>query len=85
MSWDIVCFNDSNDAGDSVTRKSVSVIVLCVLGMPASWQSKAQESLTLSSSESEWVVLSEAVNKGIFVVKLLQCMKILVKVPTMVQ
>ena len=69
--WDIVCYRNSNYAGDSVTRRNVSDLVLYVLSMPVSWQSKTQRSITLSISEVEWVVLSEAVKKVMFIVKLL--------------
>ena len=32
--WDVVCFSDSDHAGDPVTRRSVSCSVLYVLGVP---------------------------------------------------
>ena len=63
--WDIVCFSDSN-AGDPGTKRSVIEFILHILGVPVSWRSKAQRSMTLSSLEAEWVALSEAVNKVIF-------------------
>jgi len=40
-----------------------------------------QRSVTLSSSEAEWVVLSEAVKEIMFVLQLLESMKIKVKLP----
>jgi hypothetical protein len=52
--WDLVCFSDSDYAGDPDSQQSVSGFILYV---------KAQRSvtLTLSSSKAEWVALSEAV------------------------
>ncbi len=63
--WDLVCYSDS-DAGDSDTRQSISGFVLYVCNIPISWNSKAQQSVTLSSSEAEWVALSEAAKEVIF-------------------
>ena len=74
--WEIVCFSDSEYGGNPVTIRGISGVVLYVLGVPLSWQSKRQISITLTSSEAEWVVLSETLKEVMFVVKLLQSMKI---------
>ena len=60
-----------------------SEFILFVLGVPVSWQSKLQKSVSLSSSEAEYVASSEAVKEVMIVVKLLGRMKILVKYPVM--
>ena len=83
--WDLVCFSDSDYAGDPESRRSVSGFILYVKGVPISWRSKAQRSVTLSSSEAEWVALSEAVKEIMFVVQLLESMKIKVKLPVTVR
>jgi len=59
--WDLECFSDSDYAGDPDSRRSVSVFILYVCGVPISWRSKGQRSVTLSSTEAELVALSEAV------------------------
>jgi len=53
--------------------------------VPIYWRSKAQQSVTLSSSEAEWIALSEAVKENMFVLQLLEIMKIKVKLPIKVQ
>ena len=40
-SWDLVCFCDSNYAGDPESRKSVTGYILYVPGGPLLWRSKA--------------------------------------------
>ena len=76
MKWEkslgFFCFNDCDYAGDPITRISVIGFVLYVLGVPVSWQSKAQRNMTLA----QWVTLSEAAKEVIFVVKLLWSMNI---------
>ena len=83
--WKIVCFNDSNYAGDLVSRRSVNGFIHYVLGVPASWESKTQKSVRLSTSEAKWVALSEAVKEIMFMIQLLGNMKIYVKLTVMVR
>ena len=65
--WDLVCCSDSDYAGDPDTRRSVAGFVLYVKGVPICWRSKAQRSITFSSSEAKWVALSEATKEIMFV------------------
>ena len=53
LPWYIVCYSDSDSAGDPDTRRSVKQIFLAHLGVPVSWKSKAQISVALLSSETE--------------------------------
>ena len=45
------------------------------------WKSKAQSSVALSSTEAEWIVLSEATKEIIFVLQLLESLGIKVNLP----
>ena len=80
--WEIVCFSDSDYAGNPVSRQSISGFILHVLGVTVSWQSKLQKSVC--SSEVEYIALSEVVEEVIFIVQLLGSMKI-TKYPVMVR
>ena len=51
--------------GDPVSRRRISGFTLYVLGIPVSWQSKSQKSVSLSSSEAKYIALSEAVREVI--------------------
>ena len=75
---EIIFFSNSDYVGDPVSKKSVSGFILCVLGVLVSWQQKAQQTMTLSSSEAEWATLLVAVNEVLSLIKLLRSMKILV-------
>ena len=83
--WDIVCFSDSGNTGDPVSRRRVNGFILYVLGVTASWKSKAQRSVTLSSSVAEWVALFETVKEVMFETQLQGSMKISVQLPVMVR
>ena len=83
--WKISVFTDSDYAGDPVTRRSVSGYVIYVHNVPICWRSKAQRSVTLSSTEAEWVALSEAVKEVIFLIQLCNSMKIKIQLPVEVR
>ena len=60
-SWHMVVFMDSDYAGDPVSRRSIAGYIIYLHGVPLLWRSKVQQSVTLSSTEVGWVLLSEAV------------------------
>ena len=82
--WDLVCYSDSDYAGDPDSRKSVSGYILYVRGVPICWRSKAQKIITLSSAEAEWIALSEATKEIMFVLQMFEEMKIKVELPIVV-
>ena len=73
--WKIVCFSNSSYSGDLVSRRSISGFILYLLGSLVSWQSKSQKYVSLSSSETEYVALSDAMKEVMFVIQLLGSMK----------
>ena len=79
--WDLVLYCDSDWAGDKDTRISVAGFIVYLMGAPISWKSKAQRGVTLSSSEAEFVALSEAAKEIKFVVQVLISMGIPVRLP----
>jgi hypothetical protein len=72
---------DSDFAGDKETRISVAGYILYLCGVPISWRSKAMRHVTLSSSEAEYVSLSEAAKEVKFVSQLIESMGIEVQKP----
>ena len=83
--WQIVAFSDSDYAGDKETRISVAGFILYLMGVPISWHSKGEKSVTLSSSEAEYVALSEAAKEVKYVYQVLASMGIQVKLPIVVR
>jgi hypothetical protein len=61
--WDLVSYCDSDWAGEAETRISVTGFIIYLLGVPICWRSKGQKGVTLSSSEAEYVAISEAVKE----------------------
>jgi hypothetical protein len=70
----MVSYIDSEWAGDPDSRISVTGFVIYLLGAPICWRSKGQKGVTLSSSEAEYVAMSEAVKEIRFIYYLLSGM-----------
>ena len=83
--WFIVAFSDSDFAGDVENRVSVAGFVVYLCGAPISWKSKGIKSVSLSSSEAEYVALSEAAKEVKFIYQVLTSMGIKVKLPIVVR
>lgn len=63
----LVCFSDSDWAGDNVDRKSTSGFIINFFGNLVFWKTKKQSIVTKSSTFAEYVALSEAISELLFV------------------
>src|SRR5210317_411399 len=79
--WKVVAYSDSDFATDSETRRSTFGFILYLCGAPISWKSKAQKTVTLSSTEAEYVARSETAKEVKFIHQVLTGMGIKVKLP----
>ena len=64
-------YSDADWAGDLADRKSTSGYVFMLQGAPVSWGSKKQSSVSLSTSEAEYIALSLAIQEGKWIHRLL--------------
>jgi hypothetical protein len=83
--WGLRVFCDSDWVGDSETRISATGFILYLMNVPVCWRSKSQKGVTLSSTEAEYVALSEAVKEVNFIYYLLCDIGIEVKLPIIVK
>ena len=63
---ELLAYVDSDWAGDTYTRKSVSGWILYLNGSVLTWGSRGQRTVTLSSSTAEYVALTETVKEVLF-------------------
>ena len=79
--WKIVAYCDSDYAGDPDTRISVTGYGIYIGTCLASWKSRGQKSVTLSSTEAEYVAVSEVCTEIIFIKQVLEFLGITIDFP----
>lgn len=72
----IVGYSDSDWAGDRTDRKSTSGYVFKVFDCTVSWASRKQSTVSLSSTEAEYVALSQCVSEACWLRYLVNDLKI---------
>ena len=82
MKWALNALSDSDFASDKETRISVFGYIIIFCGIAIAWISKGMKSVVLSTTEAEYMALSEVVKELKFIVQLLQTMNIEVELPT---
>lgn len=81
---EIVGFCDSDYAGDPIERKSTSGFIFLMFGGPISWSSTLQRVTAFSSTEAEYMAISEAMKDVLWLRPLLKTIGIEQKNPTSV-
>ena len=69
---DIRLYTDSDYAGDRDTYRSTSGYVSFMAGGPVSWQSKRQSVVAQSSTEAEYIAMSESAKEATWIRYLLE-------------
>ena len=64
--WALKALGDSDLASDKETRISIFGYITYFCGIPIGWRSKGMKSAALSTTESEYMALSEVVKKSKF-------------------
>ena len=59
--WKLEALSDSDFANDKDTRYSVYGYIIYFCGVPVAWKSKSMKSVVLSTTETEYVAVSEVV------------------------
>jgi hypothetical protein len=67
----LIGYSDANWGGDLETRRSTSGYVFYVAGGTVSWLSKKQATVALSSTEAEYMALTQAAKEAIWLRRLL--------------
>jgi hypothetical protein len=82
---ELIGYSDASFADDLATRKSTGAYIFMLNGGPISWSSKRQSVVALSSTEAEYIALSDAAREAAWLRQLLselghiqnnQCIKI---------
>jgi hypothetical protein len=77
-------FCDADHAGDIDTRKSTTGYVFMLGGAAISWSSRLQPTVAISSTEAEYMALTEGVNEAIYLRQLLEDLHLPQNQPTII-
>ena len=72
--WKLEGISDANFTSDNKTHITVTGYVLYYMDIPITWQSHGQKGIVISTTEVEFVALSEVVTTLKFIVMVLQSM-----------
>ena len=76
--WKLEALSDSDFANDKDTRNSVYGYIIYLCGIPAVWKSKSMKSVVLSTTEAEYLAVSEVVKEIKFLFQMLSSMETLI-------
>ena len=82
--WKLKAYCDSDFAGDQESRRSVSGYCVYIFDCLIAWKSKSQKHVTLSSTEAEYVAVSEVCTELMFIRSILMFRGIRIKLPIIV-
>ena len=85
IKWELTCFVDSDWSSDPINRKSISGWAIFIGNNLISWGSKQQNILATSSTEAEFVAISEVCKDIVFIIKILEFLDIKVELPVTVK
>jgi hypothetical protein len=77
----LIAYSDANWAEDKVTRKSNSGYMCCINGGPISWCCRRQNLVALSSTEAEYIALSETCKEVLWIKSLIKFFDIITTEP----
>ncbi len=81
LNCDLVGFSDSDWAGDPNTRRSVSGYAFLFCGAVITWSAKKQPTITLSSTEAEYMAMTHSGKEAVFLNHLFSDLEIPFKFP----
>ena len=83
--WELKVFCDSDFAGDKEKRISITGFCIFYNDCLVSWKSRGQKSVSLSSTEAEYVAMSEVCMEVIFIKNILVFLEIKLDYPILIQ
>ena len=79
--WKLKAYSDSDWAGDADDCRSITGFCIFLNDCLISWKSRGQKTVTLSSSEAEYVAVSEVCAEILFIKTLMDFLKLEVDLP----
>jgi len=80
----IIAYCDSNWASDKDTRRSITGSLIFVNDSLVAWKSKMQDSVSLSSSEAEYIAMSMCLMEMMFIYHLCESLQLVIELPMII-
>ena len=84
QNWKLKAYSDSDFAGDKDTRLSVSGYGIYLFNCLVSWKSRAMRTHALSSTEAEYIAVSEVLCEILFIRQVLEFMGVKIEYPIVI-
>ena len=75
---------DPDYAGDKETRASVTGYYIYLHGCLIAWKSRAQNNVSLSSTEAEYIAVSEVITEILFIKDIMDFLQVKLSLPIIV-
>ena len=75
---------DSDYAGDKETRASVTGYCIYLHGCLIAWKSRAQKTVSLSSTEAEYIAVSEVITEILYIKHIMDFLQVKLSLPIIV-
>ena len=79
--WKLEALSDSDFANDKDTRYRIYGYIIYFCGVPVAWKSKSMKGVVLSTTDAEYVAVSEVVKEIKFLYQMLRSMEVKVLLP----
>jgi len=79
--WELKAYSDADFVGNKETHISVMGYVVYFMNVPDCWRSRGQKSVTLSTTEAEYVACSEVMKEVLFILPFLRHLQVKVQLP----
>ena len=79
--WRLKAFSNSDSAGAADDRRSITGFCIFLNNCLISWKSMGQKTVTLSSSEAEYVAVAEVCTEIIFIKTIMDFLKLKIELP----
>ena len=79
--WNLHAYCDSDYSGDGDERRSITGYCIYLQGCLIGWKSRAQRNVTLSSTEAEYVAVSEVCTEILFIKQVMEFLRLKIKLP----
>ena len=82
--WKLVAHSDRKYAGEKYGQNSAKGYIIAAFGFDTCWKYRTQKGFTLSTTETEYITLSEVCTQIIFVCSIIELLRVRIEYPVVI-